>query len=271
MKETLNQKLGPLPLWTWGLMGGLAVVVWVWVSASEKESAALVPMPSDEYLVNRPASSDSLDGAFSARNGSSESSYYDNAPVAETNESWIASVTNILSGKGSWSPLQIQAALQKYVSGNPLSDAEQEIVNSAITEKGVAPDATSVPALGSDDWVRFYRDARGKFYGVLYNGSVRSLTDSAYAALGRPSLSSDDYISPTTPAPAPAPAPVPAPAPAPAPAQRQYVVNRGDSLWSIAQRHYGNPLKWRAIYDANRASIRNPNIIYPGQTLVIPA
>lgn len=268
MKETLNQKLGPLPLWTWGLIGGVGVVAWVWLSAAEKEST--VPLPSDEYLVNRPASSDTFDGLFSARNGSSESSYFDNTPVAETNDSWIASVTNILSGKGAWSPLQIQTALQKYVSGNPLSDDEQAIVNSAITEKGVAPDASSIPALGGDDWVRFYRDARGKFYGVLYNGAVRVLSAAEYAALGRPSLSSDDWVAPVPPAPEPTPEPTPTPTPTPAPAPRQYVVTRGDSLWSIAQRYYGNPLKWRDIYSANKSAIKNPNMIYPGQTLTIP-
>ena len=50
-----------------------------------------------------------------------------------------------------------------------------------------------------------------------------------------------------------------------------YTVKKGDCLWHIAQRHYGTGGKWRVIYDANKATIGcNPNLIYPGQKLVLP-
>jgi nucleoid-associated protein YgaU len=50
-----------------------------------------------------------------------------------------------------------------------------------------------------------------------------------------------------------------------------YKVVRGDSLWKIAKRFYGEGSKWRKIYDANKKVIgKNPNLIYPGQKLVIP-
>lgn len=74
-----------------------------------------------------------------------------------------------------------------------------------------------------------------------------------------------------TPTPTPTPAPTPAPvtaAPAPAP-QRTYTVRRGDNLSVIAQRYYGWQ-NWQKIYNANHGKIRNPNLIYPGQVLVIP-
>jgi len=47
-------------------------------------------------------------------------------------------------------------------------------------------------------------------------------------------------------------------------------VRRGDSLWRIAKRHLGKGRKWAAFYKANKAKIDNPDLIYPGQTLVIP-
>lgn len=47
-------------------------------------------------------------------------------------------------------------------------------------------------------------------------------------------------------------------------------VRRGDSLWRIARRHLGKGKKWAAFYKANKAKIDNPDLIYPGQTLVIP-
>ena len=51
---------------------------------------------------------------------------------------------------------------------------------------------------------------------------------------------------------------------------RTYTVVAGDSLSKIAQREYGDASKWRAIHDANRETIRNPDLIHPGQVLVLP-
>ncbi len=59
--------------------------------------------------------------------------------------------------------------------------------------------------------------------------------------------------------------------PAP-PAAQTYTVVKGDCLWNIAKKFYGSGAKYTAIYDANRSVIGgNPNLIYPGQVLTIPA
>lgn len=52
---------------------------------------------------------------------------------------------------------------------------------------------------------------------------------------------------------------------------RTYTVKAGDSLSKIAQREYGDPSKWRQIYEANRDRIKNPDVIQPGWELKIPA
>jgi nucleoid-associated protein YgaU len=57
------------------------------------------------------------------------------------------------------------------------------------------------------------------------------------------------------------------PAPAP-PAARTYTVVSGDTLWAIAERHYGDGSRYQAIADAS--GISNPDLIYPGQVLTIP-
>ncbi len=66
-----------------------------------------------------------------------------------------------------------------------------------------------------------------------------------------------------------APPPPPPPPPRP-PAPRTYVVVKGDCLWKIAQRFYGQGTKWPRIFDANRNLIKDPHWIYPGQRFIIP-
>jgi LysM repeat protein len=56
----------------------------------------------------------------------------------------------------------------------------------------------------------------------------------------------------------------------PASPAQVYVVQGGDTLWSIAQHFYGNPLLWSRIYYANQSQIHDPNMIYPGQKFTIP-
>jgi len=52
--------------------------------------------------------------------------------------------------------------------------------------------------------------------------------------------------------------------------ERTYVVVAGDSLSKIASREYGDANKWRAIYEANRDKVKNPDLIHPGQVLTLP-
>lgn len=68
-----------------------------------------------------------------------------------------------------------------------------------------------------------------------------------------------------------APQPARAPENPPKPANQTYTVVRGDCLWNIAKKYYGNGSKYTVIYNANRDKIKNPNLIYPGQVLTIPA
>jgi nucleoid-associated protein YgaU len=48
-------------------------------------------------------------------------------------------------------------------------------------------------------------------------------------------------------------------------------VVRGDSLWRLSRRALGGGERYAMIFRANREQIRNPNLIYPGQVLVLPA
>jgi len=62
------------------------------------------------------------------------------------------------------------------------------------------------------------------------------------------------------------------------PATHPYVVQRRDTLWGIADRQLGDPLRWSQIYALNRDRAMpdgrvfdDPNRIWPGWTLQLPA
>jgi nucleoid-associated protein YgaU len=54
-------------------------------------------------------------------------------------------------------------------------------------------------------------------------------------------------------------------------ASMQYEVVRGDSLWAISAKPetYNNPYQWPLIFKANRAQIKDADLIYPGQTFEV--
>lgn len=51
---------------------------------------------------------------------------------------------------------------------------------------------------------------------------------------------------------------------------RHIRVSAGDSLSAIAERAYGDATRWREIFEANRGSISDPDLITPGQLLRVP-
>jgi len=53
-------------------------------------------------------------------------------------------------------------------------------------------------------------------------------------------------------------------------AGKTYVVQSGDTLFSISRKFYKSPKRWKAILEANKKNIRDPKDLTVGQTLVIP-
>lgn len=71
-----------------------------------------------------------------------------------------------------------------------------------------------------------------------------------------------------------APSVLQAPAPEdparPAPLIRAVTVQTGDTLWAISRERYGEGTLYVRVFEANRDSIRDPDLIYPGQVFAIP-
>ena len=142
------------------------------------------------------------------------------------------------------------------------------------------------------------------------SSSATNATNTADSSSGTPAtlvgVTEDVYAAPgnltpptTTPAPTPTPTPAPTPTPTPAPVaqptpaprvttptppaprrssaptpRRTFVVKPwpqpGSSLWSISQLEYGQSTQAHINAIASANHIANPDLIYPGQVLVIP-
>lgn len=50
----------------------------------------------------------------------------------------------------------------------------------------------------------------------------------------------------------------------------RHTVKSGESLSLIAKKYYGDPMKYKAIFEANTNILSNPDVIHPDQELVIP-
>ena len=56
-----------------------------------------------------------------------------------------------------------------------------------------------------------------------------------------------------------------------APKNASYTVKSGDCLWNIAKKQLGDGSRWKEIYELNKDKIKNPNLIYPDQSLTLPS
>ena len=54
------------------------------------------------------------------------------------------------------------------------------------------------------------------------------------------------------------------------PAAARVTVQPGFTLWGIARENYGDGVLYVRVYEANRALIRDPDLIYPGQVFTVP-
>lgn len=257
----LAEKVGPLPLGAWLVIAGGSTFVFL-----RQRNTAPTPVADTPYNGSANGGTGTLGGDVGSGPGGWVSGttplpqYADATPTPTpassstatqspaTLEEWAYKAELDLIGRG-YSPTLVDTAIRKYVSGQTLGPSDWTIITLALALEGPPP---QMPA------------------GIPDSPPVQ-----VPVASGSPASTTPTTVSTTPKPPTQASPPKRVVAPPTQPrdtkrAPRYYVVRPGDSLSKIALHFYGSGGQWSKIYNANRAHIKNPNVIHVGQRLVIP-
>lgn len=232
MATNFGKMVGPLPMGAWVVVigGGLGFAYY-----TKKQTAAAATPTVVDSTSGTPGVGTGGSGQWQDLTVPTTGSTSNVAPAIATNEDWGVAATNWLIAQG-YNAAIADSAVRKYLGMDSLSAQEFAMITAALGHLG-APPQTLPPPLFAPPTIP---------------------TPVIPSPGGNP-----------TPKPVVKPPPKVTP-PAPRPSTRYYTVVRGDTLWGIAVRYYHNGFDWPRIYNANRNIIHNPNLIYPGQRLVIP-
>lgn len=121
-------------------------------------------------------------------------------------------------------------------------------------------------------------DAAGKVSARFETPFLRETTQALAAAMKPQAAPGVPVVTATAPTMAPAraaapavtPMPPAAPETPPAAAPLTITVQPGFTLWRIARENFGDGVLYVKVFEANKAQIRDPDLIYPGQVFTIP-
>ncbi len=130
MEFDIKQKMGPLPVWGWGLIiGALALVAY--------------------YLMNRGSNDGNYasDGVNLDATGYSTSGLSGPKELSEaaeaTNDGWLADASARVAGALAVSPSDVRAALYKWLTGQDYTQAEKAWIDKALETAGSPPQGTT--------------------------------------------------------------------------------------------------------------------------------
>lgn len=238
--DAFTKKIGPLPGWGWAaiVVGGAWGFHLYKTKYGVGTAATAAPSTADPSATSTgyAGGGGQNDAGITPGGSGSVAQSPTGSPAVTTNAQWARATADGMIAGGS-NPTDVTNALSNYLNGRSLNATQQAIVNMALTHYGSPPEG---------------------IVSVVAAPAPKPVTV------------------PAKPAPVvrkPAPKPVHKPV-VHAPVHKaavKYVVRPGDNLSEIAQRYYGRQ-DWQKIYGANRGVIGgNPNRIYAGTVLTIPA
>lgn len=138
--DLLGKKYGPLPFGAWlVIVAGTAYFARKLIKGQQAANTAAAAQDSTGGgLVTVgggvPFGSGGLTDATTNTNNTPVT-----PPTEITNQPWLTRAAAKLAAGGLWNPLDVQRALQTYISGQPLDSRQSAIVNQAISAEGQPP------------------------------------------------------------------------------------------------------------------------------------
>jgi nucleoid-associated protein YgaU len=133
-----------------------------------------------------------------------------------------------------------------------------------------SPVASSEPAAASSPSVPESAAAASLAKPAATGGAAANQADASQSSAAGLASASPSAATPVAPGASPTPPRLADPQNVVIQEVRTARVVRGDSLWKISHSIYGEGIRYTQIYDANTSQIRDPDLIYPGQVLVVP-
>ena len=150
--DRLQAKLGKLPVWAWGVIGGTVVLGGYYLTRSRRNArnpnAAANGTAADNLAsvftgMATPGQTDNATLPVSGFSGGTISNG-DNAlgdATLETNLTWLNRGIKVAVSQGH-TPLGSTTALQKYLQGKPVTKFEADVVNQALQALGYPPEGS---------------------------------------------------------------------------------------------------------------------------------
>lgn len=199
--------------------------------------------------------------------------------MAKSDKSWLTrfkeseSSTSVIFG--AIVVIVVGILLFNYSRSNPSISEQGEATESATitSPTGMQLPATYTVVSGDTLWAiaaKYYGDGNRwvdliKENGITSTGQVEVGQELRIPVLAdrAPTTSVIEPVAQLLPSPAPVLTAKPV-------ETKNHTVVAGDCLWDIAVAVYNDGYRWTDIYQANKTAIADPDLIYPGQILVLP-
>lgn len=150
IEGTLGEKVGPFPVWGWGVMLGGVAVVYMWMNRGGSADTGTDPTATgDDSMLTAQDVMDANDAALWTGNdaNSAGAATGDDTDVTgdadvETRVTWLAKAVAWEAGNGN-APIPVQNALAAYLSGKPITQAQKAIVNEVVAHFGLPPNTST--------------------------------------------------------------------------------------------------------------------------------
>lgn len=130
-----SKKVGPLPVWAWGLIVGALIVAYMWY---RNRSSASNGVASTLAGTTDPYGNAGLYTGNDANAANANLATASTSKAIRTNAAWVRQAIQYMTGKGR-NPLAVQRALTAYLAGRTLTEKQDKIVSEVLTHVGTPP------------------------------------------------------------------------------------------------------------------------------------